>query len=163
MRDHPFEEEEEVVEVDLTVNRTEASMLKEFMKLQEQRCVAYNTLERCMREFRAKKQLCAFQGTMREITDTFQTVSLAIIQLAKDLGEAGHNQSAMFIDQLQDYEQAKLRLTAEMHIKLQAVSNNANEEDQAELRRLRSDQVRFIGRINDILDALRYRAHPEEA
>ncbi|XP_018009765.1 uncharacterized protein LOC108667269 [Hyalella azteca] len=178
MRDIPREEEEkeeenqiqnvDVVEVDLGIPaqpapRTEAVMMQEFMKLQEQRCVAYNTLERCMREFRQMKQLCAFQGTMKEITETFQTVSLAIIQLSKELKEAGHLQSSKYCEDLQELEQMKLKLTAEMHIKLQALSRNDNEEDKAEVRRLTAENRRLIFKINDVLNLIRYKARPQEA
>jgi hypothetical protein len=65
-----------------------------------------------MREFRQMKQLCAFQGTMKEITETFQTVSLAIIQLSKELKEAGHLQSSKYCEDLQELEQTKLKLVS---------------------------------------------------
>lgn len=65
-----------------------------------------------MREFRATKQMCLFTDTMHEITHTFQTVSLAIIQLGKDLDSLGFKQSAELIEKLQDMEQLKLKLVS---------------------------------------------------
>ena len=68
-----------------------------------------------MREFRASKRMCEFAGTMREITTTFQTVSLAIIKLAKDLRQFEHVYSASLVDKLQDMEQLKLKLVSSLH------------------------------------------------
>lgn len=144
------------------VQRTESNMLDEFIKLQGQRCVAYNTLERCMREFRASKQMCAFTDTMREITSTFQTVSLAIIQLGKDLDSLGFKQSAELIEKIQDMEQLKLKLTAEAHIKQQAINSTDKGEDREELRRIKKQLGELIVEINYVLDEIRYEAHPED-
>lgn len=75
-----------------------------------------------MQETRSKKRpLCAFQQTMHEITETFQTVSQAIIKLSKDLRTAGFVESATLIEQLQDQEQAKLKLVRKLVISVRII------------------------------------------
>ena len=71
------------------------------------------------------------------------------------------------------YEQKKKKLfifysffiflqTANSHIKQQAIKNYHKEEDEQELRDIREEQANNIGKINEILEELRYIAYPEE-
>ena len=65
-----------------------------------------------MKEVRETKQLCQFTDTMREITETFQTVSKAILKIVRALKDNDSYTTARRIDKLQDLEQLKLKLVS---------------------------------------------------
>merc|ERR1719318_765397 len=92
-------------------------LIEDFLQLQEERTATYETLNRLIQDAEKDNRPCLFTEQMRLITESFNNISKRVISIKLELQEMDYGLSAEAISELQELEQAKLRLTADVHIK----------------------------------------------
>jgi len=131
-------------------------LIKEFLELQAERCKAYNQLNESIGSAETQMQSCSFTEQMRLVTEAFRLISGKIIVIKEELVAMDFTLSAEAISELQELEQIKLRLTADVYIKQRMLKHKEDEQMEQDLVAVKKKLGELVVSINEYIEELRY-------
>jgi len=136
------------IDNDVNINECKINdLLPTLFRLQSQRCLTYQRLYDAQLMFFNTHNFPAFQNFLSDITIIFARISEDILLIKKRF----EDKKLIFkhIEQLQDYEEKKLRFTNDLFL---AKVEKKNEQIEGFNQKL----IELIDNINEILEELRY-------
>jgi hypothetical protein len=136
------------IDNDVNINECKINdLLPTLFRLQSQRCLTYQRLYDAQLIFFNTHNFPAFQNFLSDITIIFARISEDILLIKKRF----EDKKLIFkhIEQLQDYEEKKLRFTNDLFL---AKVEKKNEQIEGFNQKL----IELIDNINEILEELRY-------
>jgi hypothetical protein len=136
------------IDNDVNINECKINdLLPTLFRLQSQRCLTYQRLYDAQLIFFNTHNFPAFQNFLSDITIIFARISEDILLIKKRF----EDKKSIFkhIEQLQDYEEKKLRFTNDLFL---AKVEKKNEQIEGFNQKL----IELIDNINEILEELRY-------
>merc|ERR1712212_481065 len=106
--------------------------------------------------------MCQFTSNITKITEKFQKVSLKIIEVKDELLRQEHKLAAEALAELQQLEEAKLRLTVDVYVKKRMLSDNESNELSESLAENKQRLSQLTETINDSIEELRYQVFETE-
>jgi len=135
------------------------SEIRKFLELQEERCLIYNVFNEAHKIYLAssdEKAFFRFSQIVKDVTKDFQRIALAIIGIEKLLREQYDEKDlSASIKAVQNFEQTKLRLTAELQIKMKEQKDAQSDEKEDEIAKLNKSIRQTVEGINDMIVRLK--------
>ncbi|RDD42219.1 Uncharacterized protein C19orf60-like protein [Trichoplax sp. H2] len=136
------------------------ALVNQFLELQQNRAIAYSTLESAHKTYLQTAPDYDFQ-TYRQhvakITEQFASISKQILAIIAKL-EINEKTKAVaeLMKDIQAGEKDKLQLTTKLQCAKQDVIDHPDQDYELQVRELRKEQGQIIIRINEILRNIRY-------
>jgi len=136
------------------------SEIRKFLSLQEERCLTYTVFNEAHKIYLAstdEKAFFKFSQIVSDVTEDFKRISLSIIEIEKNLRNELNDQvlSSMIRD-IQNYEKDKLRLTAQMQIKMKEQNDSPSDELEDSISNLNKSLKDIVDGINKVIETVKY-------
>ncbi|KAI6072398.1 60S ribosomal protein L40 [Aix galericulata] len=143
------------------------ALLQRFYALQGERVEAYRLLEEGHRAYLSsapRYDFPRYRQLVHELTLAFSRVSREVLQLQGRLRDQhGRPELAQHLARLQEREQEKLQLTAQLQLARQRVQDEPGvDAHQQEVRELKHKLIKTIEAISEILQDLKYDSEEAE-
>ncbi|XP_067168860.1 required for excision 1-B domain-containing protein [Apteryx mantelli] len=143
------------------------ALLRRFYALQGERVEAYRLFEEGHRAYlrsAPRYDFPRYRQLVHEITVAFSGISREILQIKGRLQEEhGRPELAQHLARIQEREQEKLQLTAQLQLARQRAQDQPGEDaHQQEVRELKHRLIKTIEAISEILQDLKYDSEEAE-
>ncbi|XP_069734053.1 required for excision 1-B domain-containing protein [Phaenicophaeus curvirostris] len=143
------------------------ALLQRLQELQGERAEAYRLLDEGHQTYLSSAphyDFPRYRQRVHEVTETFNRVSGEVLRIAGRLrGELARPDLAQHLARLQEREQEKLQLTAQLQLARQRAQDDPDgDSPQQEVRELKHKLIKTIEAISEILQDLKYDSEEAE-